>query len=183
MKMKKILALLLVLFVAVTIFAACGEKKDETVNEPEKTEDVAKTEDVTEDKAEDTAEKTEPVAGMFENKLISFALPEGYTAKEDQGTINVSKTDDPLKAITMVVQENNPAPVEEVAKMTLEFLKDSTMEDAKIGNYEYKKIVTSLMGIEVITLITSNNGNLFSITINGLDDPGIASIVESIVLK
>lgn len=179
--MKKILAILLVLFVSVTLFVACGEKKDDTVNEPEKTE-------ATENKTENTTEKTEPVvtdpnAKMFENKLISFELPEGYTAKDEGMTINVSNAEDPLKAIVVTILENNPAPIEEVAKQTAEMLKDSKQENVKIGNYDYIKLTTPLMGIELVTLMISQNNNIYSMTVNGFEDPGIQKIINSITIK
>lgn len=170
--MKKIFAILLVLFVCAAVFVACGEKKDDTVKEPEKTEDTTKPE-----------EKTEVTGNMFEGKMISFVLPDGYKAEETEAGVNVSNEKDPLKAITITIQEGNSASPDEVAKITAEMLKDTKIEDAKIGNYDYKKLTTSLMGINLVTLINSNNGNLYSLTINGFEDPDMMKILESIVLK
>lgn len=157
--MKKIFAILLVLFVCAAVFVACGEKKDDTVKEPEVT------------------------GNMFEGKKISFALPEGYKAEESEMGVNVSNEKDPMKAITIAIQEGNPASIDDVAKMTAELLKDTKIEEAKIGNYDYKKLTTSLMGVNIITLINSTNGTLYSLTINGFEDPEMMKILESIELK
>ena len=183
--MKKILAILLVLFVSVTLFVACGEKKDDTVNEPEKTE-------ATENKTENTTEKTEPVATdpnakMFENNLISFEVPEGYVAKEDEQTKQISVTNekDPLKTVAINIVENNPAPIEEVVKQMqgTEMFKDAKPENVKIGNYEYTKLTYEIMSIKVESLMLSQNNNFYSLTVNGMDDPEVQKILASITLK
>jgi hypothetical protein len=180
--MKKIFAILLVLFVCAAVFVACGEKKDDTVKEPEKTEDTTKPEEKTEDTTK-PEEKTEVTGNMFEGKKISFALPEGYKAEESEAGVNVSNEKDPMKAITITIQEGNSASPDEVAKITAEMLKDTKIEDAKIGNYDYKKLTTSMLGINLITLINSSNGNLYSLTVNGFEDPEMMKILESIELK
>jgi hypothetical protein len=167
--MKKILSLLLILFVATTLVVACGEKKDEPPKDDPKTED--------------TTEKPEAKGNAFDGALLSFNLPEGWKANESEGTIMVEKEGDPLSGMTIVQMEGNLAPIDDVIKATMDMMKDSKVEDATIGANAFKRLIIAIAGIETSTLYANASGGLVTITTGKYSDPEVQAILSSILLK
>lgn len=173
--MKKLLLALLVLFVATTLFVACGEKKEEPAKDDVKTEETT----------EKPVEETKVEGNLFEGKMLSFTLPKGWTAKEDAGSINIEKEGDPLMGITVMELEGNSAPIDDVINATADMFKDSkpTISEVTIGANTYKKLSVTIATINTETLYIAASNGIVSITSIKLDDPDVKAMLESVVLK
>lgn len=181
--MKRILAILLVLCVAVTMFVACGEKKEEPTTDTTTTTTETTTDNTTTtETTEKPADTTMPAA--FEGKFFTIGtLPTGWKATETEGVVTIAKENDMLKTIYAMVIENVPVTVEQLADETSKKLEGSTVEDTTIGANTFKKITATVAGNEVVNLIAVANGTAFNFTVNNFADPDIQAILSSIVLK
>lgn len=185
MNMKKIFAMMLVLCVAVTMFVACGEKTEEpTTNDTTTTETTTEnTTEQTTDTTEQTTDTTTPAAeGTFDNANITFAVPTGWKATEDAGIVTVAKEGDMMSMVMVMVLENTPAPLEQLAEETAKQM-NGTVEDATIGANTFKKITAKIQDNEVTNLIAVNGTKAFNITVQNFAGADEQAILNSIVLK
>lgn len=172
--MKRILAILLVLCVAVTMFVACGEKKEEPTTDTTTTT----TETTTTENTEKPADTTTPAATpSFENAVLSVALPAGWEATDDQGTVMIKKTDSTDFISVLPIPSNN-APLEDYLKA---MAVGATVEDATIGANNFKKYVTP--GTTATNLVADKGANFIAITVQNFDGADEQAILSSIVLK
>ncbi|MBP7733487.1 MAG: hypothetical protein KA140_06980 [Caldisericia bacterium] len=186
MNMKKIFAMMLVLCVAVTMFVACGEKTEEpTTNDTTTTETTTETTttDNTTTTEDTTTDTTTPAAeGTFDNANITFAVPTGWKATEEAGIVTVAKEGDMMSMVMVMVLENTPAPLEQLAEETAKQMQ-GTVEDATIGANTFKKITAKIQDNEVTNLIAVNGTKAFNITVQNFAGTDEQAILNSIILK
>lgn len=184
MNMKKFFAMILVLCVAVTMFVACGEKKEEPTTDTATTETTTTDNNTTtENTTEKPADTTTPAAeGTFDNANITLAVPTGWKATEEAGIVTVAKEGDPMSMVLVMVLENTPMPLEQLAEETAKQM-SGTVEDATIGANTFKKITAKVQDKEVTNLIAINGTKAFNITVQNFAGTDEQAILGSIVLK
>jgi glucose/arabinose dehydrogenase len=176
--MKKIFALILILCVAVTIFAACGEKTEE---QPV-TDETTTTEVTTDENTEKPADTTAPAAGTFENAVFSVALPEGWTANEDpaNASVFISKANDPMSVIMVVFNTANTDSVETISEA---MSNGAPVEDATIGANTFKKFSMKVQENEVTNLVAVKGSNGIIFTVQNFAGTDEQAILGSLNLK
>lgn len=179
MNMKKFFAMILVLCVAVTMFVACGEKKEEPTTDNTTTTETTTTDNTTEKPADTTTPAAE---GTFDNANITFAVPTGWKATETEGIVTVAKEGDMMSMVMVMVLENVPVTLEQLAEETAKQMQ-GTVEDATIGANTFKKITAKVQDKEVTNLIAVNGTKAFNITVQNLAGTDEQAILSSIVLK
>lgn len=185
MNIKKLFAVILVLCVAVTMFVACGEKKEEPTTDTTTTSETTTTDNTTttENTTEKPADTTTPAAtNTFDNANISFSVPTGWKATEESGIVTVTKEGDMMSMVMVMVLENTPAPLDQLAEETAKQM-NGTVEDATIGANTFKKITAKIQDKEVTNLIAVNGSKAFNITVQNMAGADEQAIINSIVLK
>jgi hypothetical protein len=183
MNMKKLFAVILILCVAVTMFVACGEKKEEPTTDTTTTETTTTdTTTTTENTTEKPADTTTPAAtGTFENAIFTATLPETWTATDDGTmTVTMSKKDDPASAITVLYNAANTDTVDTIATG---MAAGAPVEDMTIGANKFKKFTVKVQDKEKtnLVIVKGSNGAIFTVeNINGADEQ---AILNSIILK
>lgn len=193
--MKKILVVLLVVFLGVAMLTSCGEKKEEaatdttTTTTDTTTTDPAATDTTTTDPAAtDTTTTTDPAAaGVMEINELTLTPAAGWTGNADKsfGSIAVNKG---TEALTLVAMKNEGALAIDaiVEGMKASTLKDAgEVKDEKVtyGTIEFAKLEYMMAGNNIVTLVGIAKDYMINITINGGITPDVESMLNSIVVK
>lgn len=175
--MKRIFAILLVLCVAVTMFVACGEKKEEPTTDTTTTTTETTTTETTEKPADTTTPAATP---SFENAVLSVVLPAGWEAKDEQSLVMITKKDDPTTFISVMYNTENKDTVEAISTG---MAAGAAVEDATIGANTFKKFASQGQTGEVVNLVSVKGTNGLIISIPKFDGADEQAILSSIVLK
>lgn len=194
--MKKILVVLLVVFLGVAMLTSCGEKKDEaatdttTTTTDTTTTDPAATDTTTTDPAAtDTTTTTDPAAaGVMEINELTLTPATGWTGSADiaNGMIMVNKSLE--EALTLIAVKNPGA-------MTLDDIVKGTKENdlkafgeikegkTTFGNLEFAKLEYKVADKDVTAFYAVAKDFMLNITVNGGITPDVESMLNSIVVK
>lgn len=185
--MKKILVVLLVVFLGVAMLTSCGEKKEEAATtDPavtETTTDPANTEATTTDPA-----TTEPAAeGVLEINELTLTPAAGWKGEAMKESSMITLSTESGSAFTLIAVENFGSLALDAyvtaQKDTLKSFGEIKEEKATFGGLEYIKLEYMLGGNPIYQLNALAKNFFVMVTINGGMTPEVESMLNSIVIK
>lgn len=193
--MKKILVVLLVVFLGVAMLTSCGEKKEEaatdttTTTTDTTTTDPAATDTTTTDPATtDTTTTTDPAAaGVMEINELTLTPAAGWKGEANKESSMINLNTEQGGAVTLLAVENigNLALDAYVTaqKETLKSFGEIKEEKATYGTLEFAKLEYSMGGTSVYQLNAVAKNFFVMVTVSGGMTPEVESMLNSIVIK
>lgn len=189
--MKKILVVLLVVFLGVAMLTSCGEKKEEAATtDPavtETTTDPANTENTTTDPAT-TETTTEPAAeGVMEINELTLTPAGGWKGEAMKESSMITLSTEAGSAFTLIAVENFGSLALDAyvaaQKETLTSFGEIKEDKATFGSLEFVKLEYMLGGNPIYQLNALAKNFFVMVTINGGMTPEVESMLNSIVIK
>lgn len=190
--MKKILVVLLVVFLGVAMLTSCGEKKEEAATtDPAATEtvttDPATTDTTTTDPAT-TETTTEPAAeGVLEINELTLTPAAGWKGEANKESSMITLSTESGAAFTLLAVENMGSLALDAyvtaQKDTLKSFGEIKEEKATYGSLEFVKLEYMLGGNPIYQLNGLAKNFFVMVTVNGGMTPEVESMLNSIVIK
>lgn len=160
--MRKMIALAIV-FMCFLSISACGNNASNNNN----------------DKIQQETITTE--GGMFENKVFTADLPEGWKATDDGIAVVFDRKTPNGNIVKIIYKADETSTASDIIS---DIANDATIEDVAFGQYIFKQFVTKKPdGSDKITLVTVSDGKSIIIEVDDIFAKDEFDLINSITVK
>lgn len=122
---------------------------------------------------------------VFKGQYVTCRLPEKWASQEDLGQGVAAELLDPTTRVGVVIQfrKDNTATLDEIVNGTNRQQLNGTIDDYKIGAYNYKRITKVVNGLNMTYLFLVKGTMAYYVSTSILDNPDTQLVLSTLEFK